>query len=62
MTKRKRGRPRSPSADRKAERLEIRLTKAELRLLDRLSTAADMTRGDVMRGLLRREARRKNLV
>jgi hypothetical protein len=61
MRKPKRGRPPIPKKLRKAERLEIRLSAAELRLLDQLAESTDLTRGGLIRHLIEREAKRKGL-
>ncbi len=58
---RKRGRPPVPRKLRKIERLEIRLSSDELKLLDRLADDADLSRGELLRKLIRREARRRGL-
>ena len=58
---RKRGRPPVPRKLRKIERLEIRLSSDELKLLDRLADDADLSRGELLRKLIQKEARRYGL-
>ncbi len=58
---RKRGRPPVPRKLRKIERLEIRLSSDELKLLDRLADDADLSRGELLRKLIQKEARRHGL-
>ncbi len=50
-----------PRRLRKVERLEIRLSSSELKLLDRLAESAELTRGELLRKLIQKEARRHGL-
>jgi hypothetical protein len=61
MKRKKRGRPPLPKKLKKAERLEIRLSTAELKMLDQLAESIDMTRGELIRHLIEREAKRIGL-
>ena len=61
MKRRKRGRPPLPKKLKKAERLEIRLSTAELKVLDKLAESADLARGELIRHLIEREAKRRGL-
>lgn len=59
MKVKKVGRPPLPRRQRKAERLEIRLSTAELKVLDQIARDNELSRGGLIRHLIGLETKRK---